>query len=145
LKTGIVSVGYEGRDLETFVDMLLGHDVATVADVRLNAVSRRAGFSKTKLSTSLAAAGIEYVHLKSLGNPRENRDPFRRGRLDEGIAKFRQVLSQHDACLAIDSLVARACIEVVAIMCFESDHRQCHRGVIIDELGSHADWSVVHL
>ncbi|MFC7597562.1 DUF488 family protein [Terrabacter sp. GCM10028922] len=145
MKTGIVSVGYEGRDLEAFVDLLSRHDVATLADVRLNAISRRAGFSKTKLSTSLAAAGMEYVHLKSLGNPRDNRDPFHRGRLEEGIAKFKEVLSQDDAKLAINSLVARACTEVVAIMCFESDHLRCHRDIIIDEVASRAGVSVMYL
>lgn len=145
LKTGIVSVGYEGRDLETLVDLLSRHDVATLADVRLNAISRRVGFSKTKLATSVAAAGMEYIHLKSLGNPRDNRAPFHRGRLEEGIAKFKEVLSQEDAKLAIDVLVARACNEVVAIMCYESDHLRCHRDVIIDELASRAGVSVIYL
>ena len=145
LKTGIVSVGYEGHDLETFVDLLLRHDVATLADVRLNAISRRVGFSKTKLSMSVADAGIKYLHLKSLGNPKDNRDAFHRGRMEEGVAKFKEVLSHDEAKSAIDALVTRAQTEVVAIMCFESDHLRCHRDVIIGELAVRAGASIMYL
>lgn len=145
LKTGIVSMGYEGRDLETFIDVLVRHGVATLADVRLNAISRRAGFSKTKLSMSAAEAGMEYLHLRSLGNPRDNRDPFHRGRLKEGVARFKEVLAQEDAKIAIDSLVALARTGVVAVMCFESDHHQCHRDVVIDEIVSRTGASVTYL
>lgn len=68
----IVSIGYEGRTIESFVVELQRAGVQTVADVRLNAISRKAGFSKTRLRDALAAVGIDYVHLRSLGNPREN-------------------------------------------------------------------------
>ena len=63
---GIVSVGYEGRQIDDFVAGLQRAGVRTVADVRLNAISRKPGFSKTRLRDALAAVGIGYVHMRSL-------------------------------------------------------------------------------
>ncbi|MDQ3504076.1 MAG: DUF488 domain-containing protein [Actinomycetota bacterium] len=45
-------------------------------DVRLNAISRKPGFSKKRLTAALAAVGIGYRHARALGNPRDNREPF---------------------------------------------------------------------
>jgi hypothetical protein len=33
--------------------------------------------SKRKLAAALADAGIDYMHLPALGNPKDNRQPFR--------------------------------------------------------------------
>jgi hypothetical protein len=33
--------------------------------------------SKRKLAAALGEAGIGYVHLPALGNPKDNREPFR--------------------------------------------------------------------
>ena len=53
--------------------------MSVLVDVRLNAVSRKSGFSKKRLTQALKDAGIEYVHEKDLGNPQDNRDSFRNG------------------------------------------------------------------
>ena len=75
----IYSVGYEEMTLDGMVDRLASERVSVLVDVRLNPSSRRPGFSKTKLSETLAAAGISYVHEKELGNPQDNRDAYRSG------------------------------------------------------------------
>ncbi|TQK97553.1 helix-turn-helix protein [Streptomyces puniciscabiei] len=73
---GLWSAGYEGRDIDSFVASLLDSRIDVVADVRLTPISRKKGFSKTRLGQALAEAGIEYTHLRGLGNPKENRAPF---------------------------------------------------------------------
>lgn len=145
LKFGIVSVGYEGRDLDSFVDLLVANRVATLADVRLNAISRRVGFSKTRLAHALSDAGIEYVHLRCLGNPKENRERFRKGPLEEGIAHFRQVLASAEAEQALSDLGSKASSGIVGVMCFEADHRHCHRDVVVADLLSRVDVKAVHI
>lgn len=131
---GIVSIGYQGRNVDDFVTDLQRAGVRTVADVRLNAVSRKAGFSKTRLREALAAGGIDYRHMRSLGNAKENRQPFWDGRVDEGQRVFREALQAPDAeaCLAELSRLARH--QVVAVLCFETDPETCHRKVIIDHV-----------
>lgn len=131
---GIVSVGYEGRNIEDFVAALVEAGVQTVADVRLNAISRKAGFSKTRLKDALAAAGIDYRHMRSLGNAKENRSPFWEGRVDEGRRVFRQAIQNPEAESSLDELSLLVRDQVVAVLCFETDVEKCHRKVIIDEI-----------
>jgi transcriptional regulator with XRE-family HTH domain len=142
---GIVSVGYEGRTIEAFVADLQRAGVRTVADVRLNAISRKAGFSKTRLKEALSAAGIGYRHLRSLGNAKENRQPFWDGRVEEGRRVFRETLRSPEAEASLLELANMAADEVIAVLCFESDVEMCHRKVIIDEVSDAASVPVIAL
>ena len=83
----IVSIGYERRSVEDLIRLLTRNQVDVLVDVRLNAISRKKGFSKSSLSQALREAGIEYRHKRQLGNPKDNRDPFRR-RLKSARAKY---------------------------------------------------------
>ena len=131
---GIVSVGYEGRQIDDFVAGLQRAGVRTVADVRLNAISRKPGFSKARLRDALAAAGISYVHMRSLGNSKNNRQPFWDGHAEEGRRVFREALQSTGAQASLGELSQLARDHVVAVLCFESDAERCHRKVIIDQL-----------
>ncbi|HNV42612.1 MAG TPA: DUF488 family protein [Ornithinibacter sp.] len=133
---GIVSVGYEGRTIDGFVADLQEAGVQTVADVRLNAISRKPGFSKTRLREALATAGIGYEHLRSLGNAKENRQPFWDGRVEEGRRVYRKALTGPSAAASLDQLSDLARDHVVAVLCFEADTELCHRRVIIDHVVS---------
>lgn len=130
---GIVSIGYEGSTIDKFVDRLTREGVATFFDVRLNAISRKPGFSKTKLADALRSAGIDYRHLPSLGNRKDNREPFLTGRLDEGRAAYRASLDPA-AVADLEQIAGMASSGVVAVACFEADHSRCHRYVVIDEI-----------
>jgi uncharacterized protein (DUF488 family) len=132
----VISVGYEGRDINEFVRDLARRGVTVLADVRLNAVSRRHGFSKTALSHALHAAGIEYVHLRSLGNPRENRARFAGDDIARGRDTFRRVLKSDSAQADLDLLRDLASSTVVAVLCVERDEQRCHRRVVIEALAS---------
>jgi uncharacterized protein (DUF488 family) len=124
----IVSVGYEQRDIDAFVELLRTEDVDLLVDVRLNAISRKRGFSKTALANALGQAGIEYRHERVLGNPKPNRDPFRRG---EESARHRYEEHLRDYAGPIcDELVELAGSVRIALLCFERDHDSCHRSSI---------------
>jgi uncharacterized protein (DUF488 family) len=133
-RIGLVSIGYEGRTCEELLDTLIQLGVATLVDVRLTPLSRKPGLSKTRLSASSEAAGVRYVHLSALGNPKENRDPFRDGRAQEGCIRFTALLARPAAVAAMDQLEALARDGRVAVLCFERDHDRCHRQVIVSEL-----------
>jgi len=143
---GLVSIGYEGRTSEELLSTIVGLNVTTLVDVRLTPLSRKPGLSKTRLAASSEAAGVQYVHLSALGNPKDNREPFREGRAKEGCIKFTALLARPAAVAAMDQLEALARDGRVAVLCFERDHNRCHRQVIVseltDRLGSHI--SLVH-
>jgi uncharacterized protein (DUF488 family) len=145
-KSGLVSIGYEGRTSEELLSTLVELNVTTLVDVRLTPLSRKPGLSKTRLAASSEAAGVKYVHLSALGNPKDNREPFREGRAQEGCIKFTSLLARPAAVVAMDQLEALARDGRVAVLCFERDHDRCHRQVIVTELADRlgSDISLVH-
>ena len=128
----LVSIGYEGRTSQELIGALVDAGVDVVIDVRLNAISRKPGLSKSKLSAALNEAGIEYVHLRGLGNPKENREPFWAGRIAEGVRRFRQLLTEPGPAAALTVLVELVETRRVAILCFEREHDRCHRQVLTE-------------
>lgn len=129
-KGALISVGYERRNLEEFVDLLVDNDVDVLVDVRMNAISRKRGFSKTRLAEALKAAGIVYRHERDLGNPKDNRDPFRQG-LQSARDKYHRHLS-NGAGPIYEEIVGLTKSLRVAVFCFERDHAECHRSCITD-------------
>ncbi len=130
----VYTVGYEGRDPGELVDLLRRHGVRLLVDVRLNAVSRRRGFSTTALASVLAGGGIGYRHERTLGNPRDNRDAFRAGEA-AALERYRHHLAGGGAEV-LDRLCRDVRTTAVALLCLERDPRRCHRTVVADALGA---------
>ena len=130
--------GYEGKSVSDLIDECRRKRAGTVVDVRLNAISRKKGFSKTSLSKALADAGISYVHLRSLGNPKDNRPGFAHPGTVEGRRaheRFRREVLESDAALeqlsAAEEFLAHG---NVVFLCFEDAPGCCHRHLIIEAL-----------
>ena len=63
----LLTIGYEGRTLESYLNLLIREGVTLLCDVRRNAISRKYGFSKTTLNRACSGVGIRYEHLPELG------------------------------------------------------------------------------
>jgi uncharacterized protein (DUF488 family) len=135
----LATIGYESETQDKVIERLKQAGVEVLIDVRAVAASRRAGFSKTLLAASLNAAGIEYVHFRQLGTPKPGRDAARKGY----IATMRRIFEEHLAEPAAQLELAKA-VEVArerkaALLCYEADHKGCHRAIVAerirDELG----------
>lgn len=129
----LVSLGYEGRTVDELIAQLLEEHVRVLVDVRMTPLSRKPGMSKRKLSAALDEVGIRYVHLRALGNPKDNRAPFRAGD-PASRAAFRRLLGRGEGAAAMQQVTELASGEVVALLCFEREQAACHRHVVIDEL-----------
>jgi len=135
----VIGIGYEGLDQDGLVSRLRLRGVTTVVDVRLNPISRKRGLSKTSLGSRLASEGIDYEHVPSLGNPRENREGFaetdsREGR--EARARFDEILESDAAHAGLDHVLELAEAGTVALLCFEGDETRCHRELVLTALRS---------
>ncbi|WP_382304057.1 DUF488 family protein [Herbiconiux sp. UC225_62] len=131
----ISGIGYEGLTLDAFVSKLRINSIDTLVDVRLNAISRKRGFSKRALSEALEAAGITYVHLPALGNHRDNRAGYGELRTDlaqEVRDRFRAVLQSEAAVAALELVADLARDKNVALFCYEYDEQHCHREQVLD-------------
>lgn len=129
-KPSLVSLGYEGRSVGELIHDLRRESVRILVDVRLTPLSRKPGMSKRRLAAALDEAGIAYVHLPALGNPKDNRDPFRAGDPDSR-ERFRELLSGDVAAQAVDHIAELLDGGAVAVLCFERTHEQCHRHLIV--------------
>ncbi|MBW8304718.1 MAG: DUF488 domain-containing protein [Brevundimonas sp.] len=141
----LFTIGYEGEPQAAVINRLKTAGVRVLADVRAVAASRRAGFSKTVLGSSLAEAGIEYVHLRDLGTPKAGRDAARKGHIGEMRAIFAEHMQEPPSQLAFERLREIAKQRPTALLCFEADHTGCHRAALAERLQAEDGFEVVNL
>jgi uncharacterized protein (DUF488 family) len=129
-QTVVYTLGYQGRSAEELVALLRERGVERLVDVRQVALSRKRGFSKTSLRERLEDAGLEYLHLPELGNPRELReaDPPP----EELRRRYREHLRGEEAM--VEALYLLVQQKSTALMCYERDPAACHRIVLAEEL-----------
>lgn len=124
----LYTIGYEGRSLEIFLDLLLARRITRVIDIRALPLSRRRGFSKTPLRSALEHAGVDYIHIREAGNP------FRHLKHD-----IKASLSSYEKYLAsepdIVELVERAALgQRATLLCVEREACNCHRSILAEQL-----------
>lgn len=141
----LFTIGYEGSTQPALINRLKEAGVETLVDVRAVAASRRAGFSKTLLREGLADAGIDYLHLRGLGTPKAGREAARKGRIGEMREIFAHHLEEPQAVLEFEALRELAANRRIALLCFEQDHRGCHRAVLAEQLARQAGARIVNL
>jgi len=138
----ILGIGYEGLSLETFISRLRLHSADVLIDVRLNAISRKKGFSKKSLDSALEAAGILYLHMPSLGNERDNRDGYAELGSEPGESarsRFRTALAQQASADDLRHVAELCAKQKVFVFCFEADERHCHREQVIEAVNKLAE------
>lgn len=145
---GLVTIGYEGRSLESCLNELVRDGVTLLCDVRRNALSRKYGFSKGTLSHACEGVGIRYEHLPELGIASEERQ-----RLDTPadyrvlFTRYRREILPRQRAALEKILGWIAAGERVALTCFERLPEQCHRHCVAEALEhiSGATWKARHL
>jgi Domain of unknown function DUF488 len=147
-RPGLLTIGYEGRSLEAYLNLLLTNSVTLLCDVRRNPLSRKYGFSKSTLSKACEGVGIRYEHLPELGiDSEERRDLNTQADYDALFTEYerKNLPRQTKALAAIRSWVQAG--ERVALTCFERLPQQCHRHCVAEALARHAgnDLIAVHL
>lgn len=132
-KTQVFSIGYELYNSNTFFLRLKRAKVDFLIDVREMPISRKRGFSKSSLIESSKRNGIEYLHLKSLGVPKNIRNQLKGSKNYEKYFKDygKYLYYQSDS---IDHLLSLIKENTCCIMCLEHNHEGCHRNLILEEL-----------
>ena len=135
----IYTIGYEATTMAEFLAALTGAGVERVIDVRALPLSRRPGFSKSSLAASLAEVGIDYVHLKALGTPKEGRDAAKKGDVATLERVYAGQLELPEAQAQAAIMRALAAEMPSALLCFERDPCHCHRTLLLAAEGEGAE------
>ncbi|KAA3449724.1 hypothetical protein C7I87_15530 [Mesorhizobium sp. SARCC-RB16n] len=130
----LFTIGYEGSDVEDFVSVLKAAKVELLVDVRDLPLSRKPGFSKNSLRSHLESSAIDYLHTKVLGDPKEGRLAARSGDRQRFERIFRSHVANEAAKKTIRELALQAETKNICLMCFERDHKDCHRSIVCEEM-----------
>jgi uncharacterized protein (DUF488 family) len=141
----IFTIGYEQATQGQVIAALKAAGVTLVIDVRAVAASRRAGFSKSILASSLKDEGVDYLHLKALGTPKAGREAARAGRTAEMHAIFEAHLAEPEAAMALAQAAEIAAARPAALLCYEADPGHCHRRILTDHLAADQGFEVLDL
>ena len=131
----LYTLGYQGIDMSTYIETLQHAGVGVVIDVRETPWSYKRSFCKSALASELAKAGIEYIHLRSAGNPKQNRRTA--STREECLRRYREHLRNNpegvaDLLAEIRSAVKRK--KPVCLTCFEKEPHECHRSILTSAL-----------
>jgi len=141
----LYTVGYEGADIGDFAKALADFGIRTLIDIREVPLSRKRGFSKRALSENMTTAGVKYLHIGQLGDPKAGRDAARRG----DFASFRRIFKKHlgykATQVALDEAIRIASASKSCLLCFERDPENCHRLIVAETMAARRGFAVVHL
>lgn len=124
----VYTIGHSTHSTEKLIELLAGHDVTAVADVRSQPYSRfNPQFNRESLRADLKTAGIVYVFLgRELGARSDDRSCYVEGKVQyvllartalfqEGLRRLAQGIRSHR----------------IALMCAEKDPLTCHRAILV--------------
>lgn len=127
---GFFTIGYEGKNIDSFLNILIQNHITVLADVRYNPFSMNFAFRDSKLKEYLSKVGIRYVHFKQLGIPGEQRDNL------STPEDYTKLFSHYSNSILPGNIAHFKRLEElgkkdrVALLCFEKKAHSCHRGVL---------------
>lgn len=142
----IYTIGYEKRNIQEYISILKKAKVQTLIDVRETPWSYKRDFCKSKLSKELSSAGIDYVHMKELGNPKTFRE--KQTSADNILQRYKAYLEETQSGLATFQnfiLISNLLKENICLTCFERDYQSCHRSIIVEQISKWHKGKIIHL
>jgi uncharacterized protein (DUF488 family) len=130
-------MGFSNRTWEETLDILNAHAIERLADIRTLPGSKHTPqFNLEHMREALPAAGIEYIHLKSLGGLRK---PSKDSMLNaawknSGFRGFADYMQTEDFERALNDLVTLFKEKVSVYCCTEAVFWRCHRQLVSDAL-----------
>ena len=135
----VLTLGHSTRPIEEFIELLRGHGVTQLIDVRTVPRSRHnPQFNQDALQATLSGAGIGYAHAPGLGGfRRPSPESANAGWRNLSFRGYADYMQTPDFAAELTSLLELARTDRVALMCAEAVPWRCHRSLIADALTAH--------
>ena len=133
----VFTMGFSNRLWEDTVEILANHRMQRLVDIRTLPGSRRTPqFNLENLEQKLPEAGVEYLHLKSLGGLRK---PIKDSTLNaawknDGFRAYADYMQSTEFETALETLVRLLTEKRTVYSCTEAVFWRCHRQLISDAL-----------
>jgi uncharacterized protein (DUF488 family) len=118
------------------VALLKAHGIERLVDIRTVPKSRHnPQFNRDALPATLAAEGMEYLHMAGLGGLRHPRkDSINTAWKNDSFRGYADYMQTDEFAQNLDELIELARRQRTAIMCAEAVPWRCHRSLVADAL-----------
>ncbi|MCL7413892.1 MAG: DUF488 family protein [ANME-2 cluster archaeon] len=132
--SGLFTIGYEGRDIDSFLNTLIKNEINLIIDVRKNPFSMNFSFTRNKLRNYLEKIGMQYIHIPELGIESNQRDNLSTLKDYQALFKKYQATTLKEHTKQIEHITQLSRTHRAALMCFEADTAYCHRTIIARDI-----------
>lgn len=124
----LFTIGHSIHTVEKFIQLLAGHHINALCDVRSSPYSRFAPqFNRESLKADIVKRGISYIYLGAELGAR-SMDP---ACYENGKVQFKRLAEKESFQRGLDRLRKGMASHRVALMCAEKDPSTCHRMLLI--------------
>jgi len=147
-KTGKIAVytaGYEGTQIDGFLNFLLQNGIQRIIDVRKNPIARRYGFHKSTLNRLCDNLNIDYHHFPELGIPSSLRKNL------SGDNDYQKLFSLYNKTVINDEQSSIKTVtnlineKTSVLICSEADPAHCHRSHLAVPISENSGLDIKHL
>ncbi|MDY7030722.1 MAG: DUF488 domain-containing protein [Thermodesulfobacteriota bacterium] len=139
----VFTIGHSNHELGKFTDLLKGHRIELVTDIRSIPFSRFARqFNKQEIERTIRANGIKYVFLgKELGGRPKATEFYDAN----GVVLYDRLGRSPLFLQGIESLLRGINMYNVALMCSEENPSKCHRHFLVARVLADQGINVLHI
>lgn len=131
------SMGFSNRIWQETLDILQALDIKRLVDIRTLPGSKHTPqFNQENLQRELPKAGVEYIHMKSLGGLRKARkdSTLNSAWQNSGFRGYADYMQSPEFEAALRQLIALVKEKTTVYCCTEAVFWRCHRQLVSDAL-----------
>jgi len=141
----VFTAGYEGRSVDSFLNLLLQKGIRQLVDVRMNPIARRYGFHRSTLNRLCGKLDIKYVHIPALGIRSDKRQDLDAPGARERLFRDYEATTLKEESQSINDVVSFVKKTPSVLVCMEADHTCCHRSRLASVVAKRSKLLVEHL
>ena len=132
----VFTLGHSTLPIDRFIALLKTFGIERLVDIRTIPRSRHnPQFDGTALASTLAAVGMDFVHIRALGGLRRaHKDSPNAGWRNDSFRGYADYMQTEAFAHALETLIQLGRSKRIAIMCAEAVPWRCHRSLVADAL-----------